>query len=158
MNDAAEISCSTAGIGYALVGGVGVVTSSRRWLWWAAGFAGLLLAGLQFINLIRSTAQIENRSRRPIERVAVVVAGVPQELGNLPPGKSRFILLPRRGDSTFRLRYTAGGGQFTQCSEYVQDVMFHIRALIEPNLMAECNSELRVVSREFVFWEMLRPQ
>jgi len=133
-----------------------VVTRSRSWLWWVAGFGGLLLAGPQCVNLFRSTAQIENQSGRPIEAVAIIVSGVPQELGNLPPGKSRFVLLPRRGDATFRLRYTAGGGQFTQCQEYVEDGMYHIRAVIEPNLMAECHSEIQLVSRQFVFWEMLR--
>jgi len=119
-------------------------------------FGGLLLAGPQCINLFYSTAQVENQSGRPIEAVAVVVGGVSRELGNLPPGKSRFVLLPGQGDATFRLRYSAGGGQFTQCSEYVEDAQFHVHAVIEPSLMAECHAGLRVFSRKFVLWEMLR--
>ncbi len=120
------------------------------------GLGGLLLAGPQWINLFRSTAQVINQSGQPIQSVAVVVEGVSQELGSLPPGRSRFVLLPRKGDATFHLRYTAGGGQFTQCSEYVQDDMFHVHAVIQPNLLAECHAELRLVARQLVFWEMMR--
>jgi hypothetical protein len=116
---------------------------------------GLLLAGAELQNLFWSTARVENLSGRPLERVAVLVDDAVRELGALPPGHARFVVLPRRGDATFRLRFTAGGGEFLQCGESVDGGMYHVRVTVQPSLLADCRAELGPLRRSMVK-EMLR--
>ena len=126
------------------------------WLWRVVSFGGLLLAGLQCINLFVSTAQVENKSERPLTRVAVLVDEASVELGDFPPGETRFVFLPRRGDATFRIRFSAGGGEFTQCSEYVEESTYHVYVAVGPDLAADCRAQVRMLSRKFVALEMVR--
>ena len=78
------------------------------------------------------------------------------QLGDLLDGASRFHRLPKRGDATLQIRFSAGGGDFTQCSEYEEDAMHHVRITIDGNLMAECRAELDAPFRRIMLLEMIR--
>jgi len=88
--------------------------------------------------------------------VTLLVDDTALELGAFSPGQSRFVLLPMRGKATFRIRYSVGGGEFTQCSESIASNRYHVYAAVQPSLMADCHAERRIFARRFVPWALWR--
>lgn len=123
---------------------------------WLAALGVLLPAGVQFQNVFWSTARVENRSGRPLQAVELLVGDAHVLLGNLESGKARFVRLPDRGDATLRVRFGAGHARFTQCAEYLEGEMYHVRVVIEPSLMADCKASLPVLGGTNMLEEMFR--
>lgn len=116
----------------------------------------LVFIGIQFQNFLWSTARVENHSGRPLARVELRVDDATVQLGDLPDGATRFRRLPKRGDATLQVRFSAGGGDFTRCSEYVEGSMYHVRITIDRNLMADCRAELDAPFRRIMLLEIFR--
>ncbi len=133
-----------------------MVAKSRVGGWLAVLVLVLLPAGLQFQNLFWSTARVENHSGRPLSAVELLVDDAQVGLGDMAPNAARFVRLPKRGDATFRVRFSVGTASFTQCSEYVEDQMYHVRVMIESNLMADCRAEMPLFFERNMLSEMLR--
>jgi hypothetical protein len=72
-------------------------------------------------------------------------------VGDLAPGQSRFLWLPRTGNATFFVEFATGGQQRKGCSEYVEGEMYHVRATVSAALAVSCSAELGVFSRVMIF-------
>jgi hypothetical protein len=98
------------------------------------------------IWLAYSTARITNTGDEILRSVIVHVDDEQTILGELEPGKSRFIILPNSGDATFKVSYVKGTNTETVCQEYAEGDMYHIETLLSDNKGSKCISTLPLVS------------
>lgn len=81
-----------------------------------------ILAVFSFIPnliwLVNSTARITNIGENILSSVTVYVDDKKINLGELTSGKSRFILLPKSGDATYKVSYAKGSSAESVCQEY----------------------------------------
>ena len=104
-------------------------------------------------NLIwfaRSTAHITNGGTVTLSSVTVDVDGKETKLGKLHPGESRFILLPKSGDATYRVNYGKAEYPESVCQEYVESEMYHVETILESSHDSGCAVSLPLLSELFI--------
>jgi hypothetical protein len=72
-------------------------------------------------------------------------------VGDIYPGRSKFLWLPRGGEATFSVEFSTAGQKHKDCSEYVEGEMYHVRATVSAALAVSCSTELGVFSRMMIF-------
>jgi hypothetical protein len=115
---------------------------------------GLLLVvfavALQLQHLVCSTARLKNESSQLLSDVLVRVGDAVVPVGDLSPGRSKFVWLPRGGEATFSVEFSSAGQKHRDCSEYVEGEMYHVRATVSSALTLSCSAELGLFSRIMV--------
>lgn len=102
------------------------------------------------IWLANSTTRITNIGLDILSSVTVYVDDRETNLGELPPGKSRFMFLPKSGDSTYKVSYTNRSSVESVCQEYVEDEMYHVETLLSGTKGSICSVTLPLVSELFI--------
>jgi hypothetical protein len=120
-----------------------------------AGVIIFLAAGFQLQHLAWSTARIENDSVHRLSGVIVRVDGATVPIGVIPAGGSRFIRLPKRGEASLSVEFSALGEKHQGCAEYVEGEMYHVRLGISPELEVSCIAELGVLTSRIMLFELL---
>lgn len=113
-------------------------------------FAFFLLAP-NLIWLKNSTSRVLNKDKDTISSVTVHVNEKQTEIGDLLPGESRFIFLPKLGDATYKVTYDDETNSRTICVDYVESEMYHMETVIRSPKISECNSSLPLLSELFIF-------
>lgn len=85
-----------------------------------------------------STARITNGGTDTLITVVVHVDEKETNLGDLPPGKSRFIILPKSGDAGYRISYEIRAHSKSACGEYVEGEMYHVETILESSQGSKC--------------------
>jgi len=98
------------------------------------------------IWLAKSTARITNGGTFTLSSVIVYVDDKETKLGELHPGESRFILLPKSGDATYKVTYGKGGFSESVCQEYVESEMYHMETILESSHDSGCAVSLPLFS------------
>jgi hypothetical protein len=119
-----------------------------------AAVLGTVAAAAQLQHLAWSTARVENASTHPVKGVTLVVDDARVGLGGLSPGRSRFVVLPDRGDASLSVELSALGTVRTGCSEYVQGDMYHVRIRISDAVRISCSTELGIFTTRLMLFEM----
>ncbi|MGB5607130.1 MAG: hypothetical protein WBN51_11460 [Gammaproteobacteria bacterium] len=102
------------------------------------------------IWLAKSTARITNGGTVMLSSVIVDVDDKETKLGDLHPGESRFILLPKSGDATYKVNYEKGGYSESVCQEYVESEMYHVETILESSHDSGCAVSLPLFSELFI--------
>jgi hypothetical protein len=110
----------------------------------------LILCLPNLLWLSRSTAVVRNESQQTATDVRVNVGSSVLDVGTLPPGASRFLLLPAGGDATLNVMFRMADVDREACREYLEGSMYHVRVIIAPSLQARCETDLPLFSRLLV--------
>lgn len=100
--------------------------------------------------MANSTARITNGEKYQIRSVIVHVDEIQKDLGDLSPGESRFIFLPKSSDAAFKVSYLRGNNTISFCSEYVEGSMYHLDIDLKGLQDSRCLVSLPIVSELFV--------
>lgn len=93
----------------------------------------ILVIGFGLPNLLwltNSTLKISNDSDKILSTIKVYVDEKKVKPDDLKPGESRFVFLPKSGESTVIISYFSDGKSETICHEYVEDGMYHVEAKV----------------------------
>jgi len=126
----------------------------RGILYLSAGIVLLMLvaaAGFQLQHLAWSTARVKNQSPYLLSEVLVRVDDAIVRIGEISPGRSRFVRLPARGDATLSIEFSSAGHKYKGCTVYVQGDMYHVRVSVPSDLAVSCRPELGVFTRIMLF-------
>jgi len=108
----------------------------------------ILVVGFGLPNLLwltNSTLKFSNKSDKILSSIIVYVDEKEVKPDDLKPGESRFVFLPKSGESTVMISYISGGKSETICHEYVEDGMYHVEAKVSvPN--KNCKVSLPIFS------------
>lgn len=110
----------------------------------------LIIYAPNLIWLVKSTAYISNRSSKALNFLTVHTNKNKIQLGRLMPGESRFIFLPKSGDSTFEITYVKGGNLIHICRQYIEGSMYTLEATIYDTETPECDVKLPLFSESFL--------
>ena len=110
----------------------------------------LIVFAPNLVWLVKSTAFISNRSSKALNFLTVHINRNNIQLGRLMPGQSRFIMLPKTGDTTFEISYVKGGNLVHNCRQYVEDSMYSVEARIYDTRTPECNVKFPFLSESFL--------
>lgn len=127
--------------------------SKRGALYLTAGLGLPVVAfavAFQLQHLVCSTARLKNESSHLLSDVLVRVGDAVVPVGDISPGRSKFVWLPRGGEATFSVEFSSVGRKHKDCSEYVEGEMYHVRATVSSALGLSCRTELGVFSRIMV--------
>ncbi|MGB5474255.1 MAG: hypothetical protein WBQ78_12355 [Gammaproteobacteria bacterium] len=102
------------------------------------------------IWLANSTARITNGGTDAISSVIVHVDDKKTKLGDLLPGESRFIFLPKSGDATYKVSYGDENNSESVCEEYVEGNMYHMETVLESSQGSGCEVSLPLFSEVFI--------
>ena len=124
--------------------------SKRLALYLSVGLWVVLVSfavAFQLQHLACSTARLKNESSHALSEVSLRVGELIVPVGDISPGGSRFVWLPKRGESTLSVEFSSGGRKYKDCSEYVEGEMYHVRANVSSALALSCRTEIGVFSR-----------
>lgn len=96
--------------------------------------------------LANSTTRITNIGSGVLNSVTVYIDDKETSLGALLPGESRFMLLPKSGDSTYKVDFTNRSSVESVCQEYVEGEMYHVETLLSGTKGSICSVTLPLVS------------
>ena len=113
------------------------------------------MIGFQLQHLAWSTARMKNESPHLLSEVLIRVDDATVRIGEVLPGQSRFVRLPKRGDATFSVEFSALGNRHKGCAEYVEGEMYHVRVSVDSALAVSCSTELGVFTHRIMLFELL---
>jgi hypothetical protein len=126
----------------------------RRLLYLSSGLVLLAIVAFQLQHLLWSTARLTNDSAYLLSHVLLRVDDATVPVGDIAPGRSRFVRLPQRGDATLSVEFSSNGRSHRACSEYVEGEMYHVRVTISPSLAVACRAQLGVFTNTFMLFEL----
>ncbi len=132
--------------------------TKRRALYLSGGLALLVVPaviGFQLQHLAWSTARVKNESPHLLSEVLVRVDDATVRIGDIAPGRSRFVRLPKRGDATLSVEFSSVGHKRKGCAEYVEGEMYHVRVTVSSALAVSCSTELGVFTHRLMLFELL---
>jgi hypothetical protein len=111
---------------------------------------GICIFAPNLIWLGNSTARITNGGTDTINSVIVHVDDEETRLGDLLPGESRFIFLPKSGDATYKVSYVDENNSPSVCEEYVEDDMYHMETVLDRSQGSGCEVSLPLFSEVLI--------
>lgn len=131
----------------------------RKTLFVSAGLSGALLLVAQLQHLWWSTARVENHSGQTLDGVVAVVENGREtrriELGRLEAGDVRFVRLPKMGEASFSLAFSALPATGNDCRIYVEGDMYNVRATVLPGPRTRCDYGRVLFTWKPILFEML---
>jgi len=93
---------------------------------------------------------LKNESSHLLSGAVIRVGNGTGSVGDIGPGHSRLVWLPKGGDATFSIEFSSLGRKHSGCSEYVEGEMNMFQLLVDATLEIDCRPELGIFARRMV--------
>ena len=104
--------------------------------------------------LFRSTCEIRNDGRVALEAIGLRLGGHVMDVGTVPPGAVRMVLLPRVGEGELSVSFRTTSGAHHGCGVYVEGYMYHVAVKLREDAEPECAVSLPLFS-DLLGWRFL---
>ena len=126
---------------------------SAWWIALAIFLAAILMVAPNALWLSRSSAVVHNVGAEALTLRLVLLDEATDrviEVGELPPGASRFLWIDPAGEATLTVEVQDGGAWQRHCANYIEQGMYRVEVTVLSAAEVECDTDLPLLDRLLV--------